>query len=46
MSCYRAVGMGHKALTVVYMHLKNIEYNIDSPLAGVPIDLLPNKIEA
>lgn len=37
--------MGHKMLKVVYMHLRNIECNIDSTLANVPIDLIPSKIK-
>ena len=45
MSCYKAVGLGHRALKVVYSHLKNIENKVDSPLATLPIEHIRSKIK-
>jgi len=45
MSCYKAVGVGHKSTRSVFSHLRNIECNIDSPLASVPIELIASKIK-
>ena len=44
-SCYKAVGISHKGLQIVYTHLKNIEGNIDSPLANAPIEYVASKIK-
>ena len=45
MSCYKAVGISHKATKSVFTHLRNIECNIGSTLANIPIELVVNKIK-
>lgn len=43
-SCYKAVGINHKSVRVLYTHLQNIEASIGSPLASVPIEFVVSKI--
>jgi len=43
-ACYKAVGINHKTIRIVYTHLQNIEANIGSPLASVPIEFVISKI--
>ena len=44
MACYKAVGINHKAIRIVFAHMKLIEYNIGSSLANVPIEFAASKI--
>ena len=43
-SCYKAVGINHRAIKVVFTHLKLIEHNIRSNLANVPMEFAAAKI--
>lgn len=44
-ACYKAVGLSHKAMRIVFGHLKSIEYSIGSDLANVPIEFAAAKIK-
>jgi len=45
MACYKATGINHKAVKAVFLHLKNIEYNVGSPLANISIEFMASKIK-
>jgi len=44
--CHKSVGEGHKALTIIYVHLQKIESARKSVLVNAPIESIEYKIRS